>query len=110
MVEVRFTPEFSADLARLSRWRVDYAREVRDVVADFLATDGCVPDSYGPHVLNKPGGCYNGCVEFHMGDDDVLVLYWRGRGFVRMVRICSHAELSACRFGVEWPRGDSANK
>lgn len=104
MVDVRFTGDYLTDLGRLSRWNEDRARQVRDVVSEFLAVDGMVPDSYHPHVLNLPGGCYNGCVEFHAcDDDDVLVLYHRGRDFVRMVRICTHAELSACRFEREWP-------
>lgn len=104
MIEIRYTEEFDFDLERLVRWRADYAVEVLEVLTDCLVVDGAVPESYKPHILNNPGGCYNGCVEFHVGDDDVLVLYWQGRGFVRMVHICTHTELASCRFGIEWPK------
>lgn len=104
MIDIRYTAEFDRDFARLARYRRDYALEVRDIVNEFLRVDGFVPDSYDPHPLVKPGGCYNGCVEFHTSDDDVLVLYWRGRDFARMVHVCTHVELSSCRFGDEWPR------
>ena len=102
-MDVRTSSVFDADFSRLARWDASLARELADLIHDELGPSGCVPDGYGPHVLRRPGGCYNGCVEFHLAND-VLVLYRAGHGFVRLVRICTHAELAACRFGSEWPR------
>ena len=45
--------------------------ELWDVVG-MLEKDGCVPDSYSPHMLH---GEYAGCMECHIQDDWLLV--WR---------------------------------
>jgi mRNA-degrading endonuclease YafQ of YafQ-DinJ toxin-antitoxin module len=54
-------------------------------------------------VLDNPGGVYNGCMEFHL-DDNVLVLFSPPfpNNSVTMRRICTHAELLCGRFGDEW--------
>lgn len=59
-----------------------------------LRVDGCVSDVYAPHVLDNPDGHYSKYMKFH-AFDDVLVLYYPPfpNGFVRIQRVCTHAEL-----------------
>ena len=104
VLDLRFTSDFDADLARLARRHPDWAVEVRDVVYEELRHDGCVAEAYAPHVLGRAGGAYLGCVEFH-ALDDVLVVYSpvRPKRLVTLRRICTHAELSAGVFGRKWP-------
>lgn len=97
--------EFDRDFKRLYRYSATLARELVDLMADELMANGCVPDSYKPHVLSNPGGLYNGCMEFHLADD-VLVLYSppKPRDTIRMRAIRTHAELTNGRRSKEWPR------
>lgn len=76
-----------------------------ELVADELVPNGRVPDSYRPHVLDNPGGLYNGCMEFHLADD-VLVLYYppAPRDVIHLRVIRTHEELSTGRYSREWPR------
>ena len=58
--------EFDKDFKRLARYNRVLARELMELIADELMPNGRVPDSYRPHVLDNPGGLYNGCMEFHL--------------------------------------------
>lgn len=104
MLELNTTAEFDGNMARLKRFDRPCADELRDVMRDCLRFDGSVPDSYSPHELNNPGGLYNGCMEFHLRPD-VLVLYSpvKPRRMVMMRRICTHEELRTGHFGRQWP-------
>ncbi|MDF7664143.1 type II toxin-antitoxin system YafQ family toxin [Bifidobacterium sp. ESL0763] len=108
MLEVYYSAAFLADLRRLKRYDRACVEELRDLMVDELQVEGRVPDGYRPHILDNPGGLYNGCVEFHLRDD-VLVLYTpaKPKASVTMRRICTHAELTTGRFGREWPKGDA---
>lgn len=88
---IKFDSRFDADYEWLSRTCDDL-----DDAIVLLSENGELPEGYRPHVLDNPGGNYNGHWEFHLaGDIDVLVLYWKraGHTVIRMVRIGSHAEL-----------------
>lgn len=102
---VAFSAEGKRDLKRLARWRPSYADELLDLLHDELAVYGRVPDSYMPHVLDNPREPYSGALEFHFMDDVLVVCYPPvSHGFVRVLHICTHAELKAGRCGDEWPR------
>ncbi|BDR52351.1 hypothetical protein KIM372_02580 [Bombiscardovia nodaiensis] len=104
MFEIGFSGEYLSDFRRLSRRLPSCAYELMDIIFNELQETGTVSQSYGPHVLVKTGGVYNGCMEFHVRDD-VLVLYSpaRPKRALTMRRICTHAELTSGRFGREWP-------
>ena len=91
--------------SRLARWDRTLAVELMDLIADHLARDGAVDNSFNPHLPSNQGGIYNGCVEFHLADD-VLVLYSPAHptNRIRMRRICTHRELATGQFGQEWPQ------
>ena len=96
--------EFDRDFKRLFRHDRALARELVDLIATELMPNGCVPDSYRPHVLDNPNGLYNGCMEFHL-DDDVLVLYYppKPQGVIHLRVIRTHAELATGRYSKDWP-------
>lgn len=100
-----YSKEFDRDFRRLARFNRDLAAELIDLIADELAVHGCVPDSYKPHVLDNPGGLYNGCMEFHLADD-VLVLYFppRPHDIIHLRVIRTHDELHTGRYSKDWPR------
>ncbi|KAB5606423.1 type II toxin-antitoxin system YafQ family toxin [Bifidobacterium jacchi] len=104
MIEVAWSKNARTDLERLKRWRKSYAQEVYRILREELAVNGYVGDEYKPHVLANPNSRFSGCMEFH-AFDDVLVLYYPSSpdGFVRIVRVCTHGELSSGRFHAEWP-------
>lgn len=90
-----FEPRFDVDYTELSRTHPELMDNLDDAIA-CLQEDGELPDGCRLHVLDNPGGNYNGHWEFHLaGDIDVLVLYWKraGRTVIRMVRIGTHAGL-----------------
>lgn len=70
--------EFDKDFKRLARYNRVLARELMELIADELMPNGRVPDSYRPHVLDNPGGLYNGCMEFHLADDVLVLLLSAG--------------------------------
>ena len=100
--------EFDKDFKRLARYNRVLARELMELIADELMPNGRVPDSYRPHVLDNPGGLYNGCMEFHLADD-VRVLYYppAPRDVIHLRVIRTHEELSTGRYSKEWPRNQS---
>ncbi|WEV52918.1 type II toxin-antitoxin system YafQ family toxin [Bifidobacterium sp. ESL0704] len=104
MLDLKFSTEFDADLSRLARYDAGLAQELVSLMVDELMVQGCVPDGYRPHPLNNPGGLYNGCMEFHLRDD-VLVLYspLKPKNIVCARRICTHEELTTGHFGNRWP-------
>lgn len=98
--------EFDRRLERLGRYDRSLAMELVHLMYEELQVNGCVPSVYRPHVLDNPGGRYNGCVEFHLADD-VLVIYWPPKPdqFIRMLDICTHEELRTGRYSSQWPHG-----
>jgi mRNA interferase YafQ len=108
MIDVFHSRDFVKDARRLGRKHPSLVRELFDLIADEIMVSGMVDAAYQPHVLNNRGGIYNGCMEFHLADN-VLVIF--SPPFpdesVTMRRICTHAELSSGIFNIEWP-DDSA--
>lgn len=96
--------EFDRDFKRLFRHDRTLAHELIELIATELMPNGCVPDSYHPHVLDNPGGLYNGCVEFHLADD-VLVLYYppKPHDIIHLRVIRTHDELTTGHYSKEWP-------
>lgn len=96
MYEIRVEPTFQADYHRVMR-RHPQLREEFKTAIDELMHCGRVPDSYGPHVLDNPGGNYNAHWDFHLSDGlvDVIVLYMphKTNPVIRLVRMGSHDEL-----------------
>lgn len=68
MFSLQVTPQFKRDLKRCKQEGRNL-RELWDVVA-MLINDGCVPDSYKPHELERE---YAGRMECHIEDDWLLV-------------------------------------
>lgn len=104
MLEVHYSTDFDKDVRRLICRHPSLVDELFAIIEDVLAVKGRVDDAYGPHVLSNRGGHYNGCMEFHL-TDNVLVLFSPPLPdkSVTMRRICTHAELTSGVFGREWP-------
>ncbi len=89
-------PRFKSDYRRIRREYPQVARELAEVIDEFVQ-NGELPDAYGAHELLNPGGNYNGYWEFHLSDGavDVLVIYIprRREPVIRFVRMGSHRDL-----------------
>ena len=89
MHQIKFDSSFVLDYQRVVRRHPWILRE--------LAESGELPESYGAHLLDNPGGNYNGHIDFHLSDGavDVVVLYLphRSNPIIRFVRMGSHDEL-----------------
>lgn len=87
---------FDRDYKRVTRSHPWIKREFATVVKEFML-NGTLPESYGAHVLDNPGGNYNGHIDFHLSDGrvDVVVLYMphKTNPEIRFVRMGSHDEL-----------------
>lgn len=94
--EVKTDSTFVSDYRRVIRLHPHIRAELKAAVAELMAR-GEVPEGYRPHVLNNPGGNYNGHIDFHLSDGqaDVLVLYLphKTNPVIRLVRMGSHDEL-----------------
>lgn len=96
MHQIKFDSSFVLDYQRVVRrhpWiRREFAAALRE-----LAESGELPESYGAHLLDNPGGNHNGHIDFHLSDGavDVVVLYLphRSNPIIRFVRMGSHDEL-----------------
>ena len=68
-----------------------------EVALRVLAESGELPESYGAHVLDNPGGNCNGYIDFHLSDGivDVVVLFFPHKTnlAIRFVRMGTHGEL-----------------
>lgn len=96
MYTIKFEPVFIADYKRVMQRHPELKREF-NVAMHELAERGELSESYGSHVLDNPGGNYNGHIDFHLSDGvvDVVVLYLphKANPVIRFVRMGSHAEL-----------------
>lgn len=103
---IAFSSEAKRDLKRLYRRHPGYADELLDMLHDEVRVQGRVPDAYDPHILDNPRAAYSGALEFHFMDDVLVICYPpTPREFLRILHICTHAELKAGRRSDEWPRG-----
>ena len=74
----------------------ELVRDLRGALAE-LAARGGVSEGHRPHALDNPGGNYNGCIDYHIGGDevDVAVLHipHGSNPVIRLVRIGGHDKL-----------------
>lgn len=95
---IAFSSEAKRDLKRLYRRHPSYADELLDMLHDEVRVQGRVPDAYDPHILDNPRAAYSGALEFHFMDDVLVICYPpTPREFLRILHICTHAELKAGR-------------
>lgn len=94
--ELILEDQFKEDYKELKRehaWLISYLR----AAIKLLAENGELPSEYNDHLLDNPGGNYNGHNEFHLADGvvDVLVLYKKRETHltIRLVRIGTHDQL-----------------
>lgn len=93
---IAFSSEAKRDLKRLYRRHPSYADELLDMLHDEVRVQGRVPDAYDPHILDNPRAAYSGALEFHFMDDVLVICYPpTPREFLRILHICTHAELKA---------------
>lgn len=96
MYEVKLEPQFQTDYRRVMREHPELKPEFRAAVRELMQT-GSVSEHYRPHVLQNPGGNYNGHIDFHLSDGktDVIVLYapHKTNPIIHLVRMGSHDEL-----------------
>ena len=96
MFQIKFDSSFVVDYQRVVRRHSWIKREFATALRG-LAESGELPESYGAHILNNPGGNYNGHIDFHLSDGavDVVVLYLphKSNPIIRFVRMGSHGEL-----------------
>ena len=68
-----------------------------EVALRVLTESGELPEFYGAHVLDNPGGNCNGHIDFDLSDGivDVVVLYFPHKTnlAIRFVRMGTHGEL-----------------
>lgn len=96
MLQIKYDSSFVVDYQRVVRRHPWIKREFATALRE-LAESGELPESYGAHVLNNPGGNYNGHIDFHLsvGAVDVVVLYLphKSNPIIRFVRMGTHSEL-----------------
>lgn len=96
MHSIKFDAAFITDYRRVTRRHPLIKRELSAAIRE-LSESGALPESYGAHVLDNPGGNYNGHVDFHLSDGkvDVVVLYLphKSNPVIRFVRMGTHGEL-----------------
>ena len=98
---IAFSSEAKRDLKRLYRRHPGYADELLDMLHDEVRVQGRVPDAYDPHILDNPRAAYSGALEFHFMDDVLVICYPpTPREFLRILHICTHAELKAGRMAA----------
>lgn len=96
MFQIKFDSSFVVDYQRVVRRHPWIKREFATALRELVESDE-LPESYGAHILNIPGGNYNGHIDFHLSDGavDVVVLYLphKSNPIIRFVRMGSHSEL-----------------
>ncbi len=96
MITIKFDQQFQTDFKRISR-RIPQIVTELEYVIEAIEEYGRVPESYNPHMLDRPRGIYSGYAEFHLveGKMDVLVIYSERSeaSTIRFIRMGSHDEL-----------------
>ena len=96
MITIKFDQQFQTDFKRISR-RIPQIVTELEYVIEAIEEYGHVPESYNPHMLDRPRGIYSGYAEFHLaeGKMDVLVIYSERSeaSTIRFIRLGSHDEL-----------------
>ena len=96
MYELKPERTFLSDYRVFKREHSELIRDLREAL-DELAAHGRVSEGYRPHVRHNPGGNYNGCIDFHIGEDEVdvvvLCIPHRSNPVIRLVLIGGHDRL-----------------
>lgn len=96
MLRITFDSAFDRDYKRVARSHPWIKKEFASAARELML-NGVLPESYGAHMLDNPGGNYNGHIDFHLSDGrvDVVVLYMphMSNPEIRFVRMGSHEEL-----------------
>lgn len=96
MFTVTSDSAFVNDYKRVTRAHPWVKKEFLVAVRELMES-GALPETYGAHILDNPGGNYNGHVDFHLSDGavDVIVLYLphKTNPEIRFVRMGTHDEL-----------------
>ena len=96
MFNIKFDSVLLSDFRRVTH-RLPFIKREFDIAMRELAEHGVLPESYGAHLLDNPGGNYNGHIDFHLSDGkvDVVVLYLphKTNPTIRFVRMGAHDEL-----------------
>lgn len=96
MFDIKVENSFKTDYRRIMRMYPQLKKELASALEE-LHLHGKLPAEYGAHILDNPGGNYNGHVDFHISDGlvDVIVLYMphKTNPVIRLVRIGSHVDL-----------------
>lgn len=91
MIAVEFAPRFKKDLKQASR-HPEYNREDLQHLIEDLSARNPLPSHYSEHSLEKRGVNWAGFRECHLGDD-LVVIFVRLKGVVRLHRIGGHATM-----------------
>ena len=85
MITIKFDQQFQIDFKRISR-RIPQIVTELEYVIEAIEEYGRVPESYNPHMLDRPRGIYSGYV---------LVIYSERSeaSTIRFIRLGSHDEL-----------------
>lgn len=91
-----FEKSFLSDYKRIKMVKPSVIKEFEAALPQ-IQEFGRVPAEYNPHVLDNPGGNYNGHFEFHLAEGvfDVLVIYMphKSNSSIRFVRMGPHSDL-----------------
>lgn len=67
MITIKFDQQFQTDFKRISRRKPQIVTELEYVI-EAIEEYGHVPESYNPHMLDRPRGIYSGYAEFHLAE------------------------------------------
>lgn len=93
---IKVEPVFERDYKRTVRKYPQIKDEFKAALLE-LRQNGNLPEAYGAHTLDNPGGNYNNAIDFHLseGKVDVVVIYvpHKSNPIIRLVRMGTHEEL-----------------
>lgn len=88
MKEIRYTRQFKKDLKRF----LNQPKKLSElnIVLDMLKHEIQLPQKYKMHYLK---GDYEGCMEYHIEGDFLLVWYDENSEMLALFRLGSHSEI-----------------
>lgn len=91
MIELEFAPRFVREVRQLAR-HPEFVREDLEQLLEDMTLSEVLPKVYRDHPLGKRGVNLAGFMECHLSPD-IVVVYKRRPGLVRLYRIGGHAEV-----------------
>ncbi|MBA4287349.1 MAG: type II toxin-antitoxin system YafQ family toxin [Xanthomonadaceae bacterium] len=89
--DLEFSPRFKRDYGKV-RKHPEFDRADAEALFEDLASLPALPAAYNEHPLEKRAVNWSGYLECHLSGD-IVVIYTRSPGLVRLHRIGGHAEL-----------------